>query len=130
MRIKIMTELIDANATMKMIEEAKVKSENSRTFAENIIRFSKPVLIIPENPTNGDMIMALFPNASLTEHEGGATIAVAHTYKFNSTWWNSPYNRETEVDPNNEIDDISEVTDYSAYPVSEPHKEIENEETI
>jgi hypothetical protein len=112
--------LIDANATMKMIEEAKVKSENSRTFAENIIRFSKPVLIIPENPTNGDMIMALFPNASITEHEGGATIAVAHTYKFNSTWWNSPYNRE---EPN--IDDIREVTDYSAYPVS--NKEVEND---
>lgn len=120
-----MTELIDANVTMKMIEEAKVKYETSRTFAENIIRFSKPVLTIPDNPTNGDMIMALFPNASITEHEGGATIAVAHTYKFNSTWWNSPYKRETEVEPN--IDDIRDVTDYSAYPVSEPCKETEND---
>ena len=122
-----MTELIDANATMKMIEEAKVKYETSKTFAKNIIRFSKPVLTIPENPTNGDMIMALFPNASITEHEGGATIAVAHTYKFNSTWWNSPYKRDTDVEPNNETNDISEVTDYSAYPVSEPYKEVEND---
>lgn len=120
-----MTELIDANATMKMIEEAKVKYETSRTFAENIIRFSKPVLTIPDNPTNGDMIMALFPNASITEHEGGATIAVAHTYKFNSTWWNSPYKKEAEVEPN--TNDIREVTDYSAYPVSEPYKEIKND---
>ena len=51
------------------------------------------VIELSENATNGDMIMAMFPNASVTEISGGATIVVSHTYKFNSTWWNAPYER-------------------------------------
>ena len=51
---------------------------------------------LPYNPTNGDMIMAVFPNASITEIGGGSTIVVANNYKFNSTWWNAPYREDGE----------------------------------
>lgn len=102
--------LIDANATMKMIEEAKVKYETSRTFAENIIRFSKPVFIIPENPTNGDMIKALFPKGKV-KHEPSIThdrmvfSFPDGTYfgaecRFNTEWWNAPYEREENENAN------------------------------
>lgn len=52
--------------------------------------------VLPDNPTNGDMIMAVFPNASITEIGGGSTIVVANDYKFNSTWWNTPYREGKE----------------------------------
>ena len=46
---------------------------------------------IPEGATNGDMIMAMFPNISVYEH--GSTYSVNNEYNFNSTWWNAPYKK-------------------------------------
>lgn len=57
---------------------------------QNMIKNST---VLPQNPTNGDMIKTMFPNASITEIGGGSTIVVANDYKFNNTWWNSPYER-------------------------------------
>lgn len=91
-----MQRLIDADKTMKMIEEAKVSDEKSRNFAENIIRFSKTVLEIPDKPTNGDMIKAMFPQAKIYQSGGytncnfkGGTFLEDKT----SDWWNAPYKR-------------------------------------
>ena len=36
--------LIDENEIKQMIEEAKVRNENSKTFAENIIKFTPTVI--------------------------------------------------------------------------------------
>lgn len=55
------------------------------------------VLTLPEQPTNGQIIMAMFPDVSVTEIGGGSTIVVAHDLKFNVTWWNSPYKRGNET---------------------------------
>ena len=49
-----------------------------------------------EGMTNGEVIMALFPKVSITEIGGGSTIVVANHFKFNATWWNSPYRNEVE----------------------------------
>ena len=58
------------------------------------------VLFIPENPTNGDIIKAMFPNAKTWE-----IIVVNITYvcvafegmieikKFTLDWWNAPYKK-------------------------------------
>ena len=90
--------LLDANETMKMIDEAKVKYETSKNFAENIIRFSKPVFVIPENPTNGDMIKALFPNTkSRLDEKTGITLvkwADGTSKCFKTNWWDAPYRKE------------------------------------
>lgn len=48
---------------------------------------------IPDNATNGDVIMAMFPNVNVYEHNGGATYSVNNEYNFNATWWNSPYQK-------------------------------------
>lgn len=58
---------------------------------------------IPENATNGDMIMAMFPNMHMDNECNG----VFYGYKPGNTatpmmgvdfnWWNAPY-RETEGD--------------------------------
>ena len=83
--------LIDANATMNMIEEA-------------------PVFIIPENLTNGDVIKALFPKGKV-KHEPSIThdrmvfSFPDGTYfgaecRFNTEWWNAPYKREENENAN------------------------------
>ncbi len=59
-------------------------------------------VVIPENATNGDVIQALFPKASVYEH--GSTYSVNNEYKFNSTWWNTPYNEDQR--------DFEEENDY------------------
>ena len=48
---------------------------------------------IPDNVTNGDVIMSMFPNANVYEHNGGATYSVNNEYNFNATWWNAPYQK-------------------------------------
>ena len=63
---------------------------NSTTVYRN--KYTGREVHIPKDKvTNGDMIMTMFPNASVTEIGGGSTIVVANDYKFNSTWWNAPY---------------------------------------
>ena len=48
---------------------------------------------IPDNATNGDIVQMMFPNASVYEHNGGATYSVNNEYNFNATWWNSLYQK-------------------------------------
>ena len=68
---------------------AKVRKENG--------------FIFPENPTNGDMIKALFPCLEKYEYEELYTHGIAlvgndnRVTWFANEWWNSPYKRgETE----------------------------------
>ena len=89
---------------MKMIEEAKVSDEKSRNFAENIIRFSKTVLEIPDNTTNGDMFCNIFEVIEVNDiGDDSDDIEVVilmngerYLYTFPKSWWNSPYKRGTE----------------------------------
>jgi len=59
----------------------------------NAIRGIQNGTPIPDNATNGDVIMAMFPNVNVYEHNGGATYSVNNEYNFNATWWNSPYQK-------------------------------------
>lgn len=56
-----------------------------------------PAIPIPEGATNGDVIKAVFPNASRTaENDNYVYIENLDSYipqKFFSNWWNSPYKR-------------------------------------
>lgn len=59
---------------------------------------------LPDNPTNGDMIMAVFPNAEIKIHEqwDGQNIV---TVRMNGVqivvnsldWWNAPYRKDGEI---------------------------------
>ena len=88
--------LIDANKV-----DGFIGLEYDGREIKSVEEFEKilTVLAIPENPTNGDMIKALFPDISITEIGGGATIVVANDYKFNSTWWNAPYTGLNKSEP-------------------------------
>lgn len=60
---------------------------------------AETVLIIPENPTNGDIIKALFPDAELL-YQGDSYLSclippdiMLEGYK--TDWWNESYKRKT-----------------------------------
>lgn len=59
---------------------------------ERLIVFACKIL---DGKTNGGMIMAMFPNASVYEH--GSTYSINNEYNFNSTWWNAKYKSNKEV---------------------------------
>ena len=62
---------------------------------------------LPENPTNGDVIKALFPNAKIERGLYGisgtpmiclnlGTRYDVHEMSFVKEWWNAPYKAESE----------------------------------
>lgn len=67
------------------------------------IKNFKPILTIPENPTNGDMIQAMFPKLKCVEERGDTKSYLLEPDNmlspklgvFNS-WWDAPYNVESE----------------------------------
>ena len=96
-----MQRLIDSE---KLLKELKISAdhheENSRDYVlmlrdRNIVREQQTVLTIPDNPTNGDMIKALFPNKQFV------SICSTRIYDFTTDnkidcdldWWNALYKR-------------------------------------
>lgn len=56
-------------------------------------------LTIPEKPTNGDMITAMFPNVEVKEKNNGYEVYLGvgtAIQFFNHQWWNAPYSAESE----------------------------------
>lgn len=85
--------LIDAN---DLINNAMAK-----TFGLRIcdIDDAQTILTIPDNPTNGDMIKAIFPDTEIEGNGGeGAIQSIAvnigyGTSYFALDWWNAPYKK-------------------------------------
>lgn len=87
---------IDENVFTRLFDNV---TEDYAIVNDDLFKIAKSIrkgTVLPDNPTNGDMIKTVFPNASITEIGGGSTIVVANDYKFNSTWWNAPYREEKE----------------------------------
>ena len=68
-------------------------------------QFIKKGTIIPDNATNGDMVKAMFPNATFMigeeKDEQGTKNLYVYTDDFEGfavdlDWWNSPYKKEVE----------------------------------
>lgn len=52
---------------------------------------------IPEEATNGDMIMTMF-NCMVIEISKGKVYVEGIFFPFDEEWWNAPYKRESEGD--------------------------------
>lgn len=54
--------------------------------------------LVPDNATNGDIIMAMFPNATVEylEYSNYIHIADGIGFKINRSWWNAPYQKGDE----------------------------------
>lgn len=47
-----------------------------------------------EEPTNGEVLQALFPNETMIEQTGMCTYY--RNMRFNTEWWNAPYQKGGE----------------------------------
>ena len=58
------------------------------------LKDAEAVLTIPDNPTNGDMIKALFPEDRITELND-CILVIGSEYQYQhhypKDWWNAPY---------------------------------------
>lgn len=88
---RTMIELIDKEDAISACN-AQVWEGEALADIKNCI---KPVLTIPENPTNGDMIKAIFPNCKLKVLTDKKEV-VALELKDVKEWWNAPYKAESE----------------------------------
>lgn len=81
--------LIDAN---KLINNARAK-----TFGLRIcdIDNAQTILAIPDNPTNGDMIKAMFPNIEMWgESKNTLNYSLGGMiHRVLKSWWNAPYKK-------------------------------------
>lgn len=54
---------------------------------------------LPSNPTNGDMIKAMFPNQNSDNVDSVALLDIDGYVitTFHKKWWNAPYERSTDA---------------------------------
>lgn len=91
--------LIDAN---KLEEEFGCSDRD--IYAKEYIREAPTVFEFPENPTNGDVIQAIFPNAPIDTELYTNYVMVKLDYHtqcdgglmFDKDWWNVPYKKEND----------------------------------
>ena len=77
--------------------EDKLGCGDRDIYAKEYIKEAPTVLTIPENPTNGDVIKAMFPNCVIDEDFCGAVItSIDQKQYWSKEWWNAPYKREVE----------------------------------
>lgn len=48
---------------------------------------------IPDNATNGDMIISLYPNHKYTIQNSRVITTIGVASSFDEEWWNSPYQK-------------------------------------
>ena len=75
-----------------------------RVITEKSINEAPTVLTIPKNPTNGDIIKAMFPDVEVKEKNNVYEIyfGVGTCIQFfNHQWWNASYKRGEEDEDNN-----------------------------
>jgi hypothetical protein len=81
-------------------ESSIVDKEKHKTLMEDIERIQNALTVnaipIPDGATNGDMIMAMFPNLTIygiDKENDCITICIDDIFyqKFRYSWWNAPY---------------------------------------
>ena len=92
-----MKKLISTDKLMKALRDRQC-TNTLIDIVEHEISYMTDDLTIPENPTNGDMIKALFPNQN---SDNGDSVALLDLdgYVINTfpkKWWNAPYERGKE----------------------------------
>lgn len=100
---------IESNALEIIKKEGIINSENRINnvwVVDELIDALDNVVILPNNATNGDMIMAMFTKGKVRRevsctHDKTVFSFPDGTYfgaecRFNTDWWNAPYKTESE----------------------------------
>lgn len=88
--------LINADKYLKETCTYKDTGCGSCIFQGKCIADEPTVFELPDNPTNGDMIKAMFQNAENIRVDGGYPlnyIIEGERHRNLKEWWNSPYER-------------------------------------
>ena len=112
-----MQRLIDANKFAEALKSVALRQKYDKLFSDNLLsvadifdaiiadlkgtalngyEYCPTVLEIPNNPTNGDMIKAIFPGELLTSIT--STLWWGDNMSFNRDWWNAPYKSQESED--------------------------------
>jgi len=70
----------------------QIKSTNDfyLTAEERLIKYGTP---IPDNATNGDVLISLYPNLKYTIQNGRVVTTIGVASSFDLDWWNAPYQK-------------------------------------
>lgn len=75
-------------------EQYETLSKNYLELKEKYAKLKENAIIIPENPTNGDMLKALFPNLKVGIFRNEVDVEGLDTYSvFTRNWWDKPYKK-------------------------------------
>ena len=98
-----MRRMIDADALREEVCSWGMNDYEPSDFTD-AIDDAPTVLTIPDNPTNGDMIKAMFPNITVRDSYYTYCVEVKLEYHsqydtgllFDKKWWNAPCKMESE----------------------------------
>lgn len=82
-----MKRLVDANN----ITCENTWKEWSDDHGDYVVCTAPTVLTIPENPTNGDVLIALYPNLKYCIHNDRVVTTIGIASSFDLKWWNAPW---------------------------------------
>ena len=71
----------------------KIKGIKVSHYTARVYVAVKNGVVIPDDATNGDMLMALFPNVFVTNCK---LVDKVGYFNFDEYWWNAPYNGGNE----------------------------------
>ena len=93
------------NHIREALKKANMRGEDIKVFVDS----TPTVLTIPDNPTNGDMIKALFPYIEPKFYKNMSDMYTVYIkiddkvygdmyniHTFSTDWWNAPYKRDDE----------------------------------
>ena len=100
--------LIDANEldTTTVATDDYSGNETLDVVLKEDVDSAPTVLTIPDNPTNGDMIKAMYPKGKIRREKSCTHDITVFSFpdgtyfgaecRFNTDWWNAPYKAESE----------------------------------
>ena len=102
--MKVLIDILDRDLKTLVFQPLKPLP---KVNVENLIKILQQGVIIPENATNGDVIKAMFPNATIDStfdneklnEELGLIIIKGMdngNVPFYKEWWNAPYKKGVE----------------------------------
>ena len=91
--MKIIVEIPDNNYEL-MSKLPKPKGTDSLSMFLRMIQNS---IAISNDATNGDIIKAMFPNASIEVRNISVYVDLGNIVGFSRSWWDAPYKQESEV---------------------------------
>ena len=64
---------------------------NKEVLIRHIAELLAEKMILGENPTNGDVIISMYPNLRYTIHGNRIVTTIGVASSFDLDWWNAPY---------------------------------------